>query len=189
MPTPTDRLRELPPSHYLQYEDAELYKNYLMRWPWEWKVTLTFEPGITFFPAQAIFRRWRLRLADQEGIQVAGYRATRYRNGLSHMEALMLGRNRHGKTLLSCSPAEWKTRYPYHAEIKGVDDREGACDYLSKHLIGFLSDHSQIDPFNVCLLSRTMEARNDGLDNLDGLRAGHDGPTIGGADDVLTCIE
>ena len=143
-------------SHELQQEDYLDFRRYLLGFPWEWMVTLTFEYGIKFFPAQRMFNRWRLDLIDQEKIQFAAYMISATRNGLLHFHLLAFGSNRAGKALLDCSPRKWEGRWPYHARIEEVDDVFGACDYIAKHRCGFLADSAQIYSFNSTLLLRSM---------------------------------
>jgi hypothetical protein len=183
----TRKRGEIYPSHFIRKEEAGIYKKYFEKWEWEWKATLNFPPEITFHPAQKIFKRWRLRLADVFDIQVAGYRTTRYKNGKFHIECLMFGKNRQGKKLSDCSIHTAVSLFRYHARIENVDNQTGACAYLADHLRGFLSDYAQMDPFNRKLLHDSMKPNRDRfLDNLDGLMADDPNtPCIGGPNDVL----
>jgi hypothetical protein len=182
--TPTRRRRELYPCHYLRHQEYLDFKDYVMRWPWEWMITLTFESGITFFPAHEHFERWRLRLIHEERIRFAAYRITRSKNKRIHMHCLALGRNREGKTLRDVSADKWAARWPYHAKIEQVYDHAGAVDYVAKHMLGFLAAYAQTDSFDRTLLRQTMQVLNDGLDGLYNLIE-PDGPPIGSPEDLL----
>ena len=136
------------PSHELQFERYRDFRDYLLRFPWEWMITLTFPPDVTFYPAHRLFKEWRIDLVDDEKIQLGGFVISATRSGLMHLHVLAFGRNRAGKTLLDCCPRKWEDRWPYHARIKDVDDLLGACDYVARHFLGFRADHAQIDSFN-----------------------------------------
>jgi hypothetical protein len=179
-------LKELSESHRPRHKEYLAFGDHLTRWRWEWWITLTFEPGISYFPADRIFTRWRLRLVDQEDTQLAGFRVTRSKKHLLHMHMLAFGRNREGKTLLDCSTREWEIRWPYHATIKRVYDNARICDYLAKHVLGFLADHYQIDPCNDRLLLRNMDPdRNRPSNTIYDWVVEPEGPCIGGPDDCL----
>lgn len=158
------------PSHELQKEMHHDVRDYLDRFPWEWSGSFTFQGEVDFCTAQRRFRRWHRRLLDEEEVQVGAYVASSYRQRRIHLHALLLGRNRHGKTLLDCSIHTWETRWYGHARIKRVDSNFWASDYLGLHFRGFKSERAQLNSYNRTLLARVMERRNDGLDGFDGLR-------------------
>lgn len=179
-------LKALSESHRPRYKEYLAFGDHLTRWRWEWFITLTFEDGISYFPAERIFKRWRLRLVQDEKIQLAGFRVTRSKKHLLHMHMLAFGRNREGKTLLDCSTREWETRWPYYAKIKQVNDNAPICDYLTKHVLGFLADHYQIDPVNDRLLRRNMDPDRERPSNtMYDWVVEPNGPVIGGPGDVL----
>jgi hypothetical protein len=181
-------LKERAPSHELQFQEYEDFRDYLVRWPWEWKIDFPFPDGVDYFRADRYFNEWRLRLIHEERIRLGAFRVTQSKNKRIHMHALALGRNREGTRLVDCSTHKWKDRWPFKitAKIKLVDKRLGACRYLAKHLLGFLSDYPQIDYFDRTLLWQSMDADRDRLlDNAYGLEPEPDGPGIGNPEDLL----
>ena len=160
-----------------------------MRFPFEWKVTLTFDTKkvadkwfhvsgqlnpikaekIHYFAGMKLFKRWRLKLIDLEKLRVGGYLISSYKHGYLHFHLLCLARNRRGKTLTDCNKRIWERRWPYHARISNIDHLPGACDYFAAHCKGFKSDYYEIESYGTKLLRQVMTPEMDGLDNLDGL--------------------
>jgi len=146
------------PSHELQRETYHEWRSYLNQFPWEWMTTLTFRDETNYDTAQRHFRRWRLRLIDEEKLRIGCYLLSSYKKGRIHLHALLLGRNRYSKTLLDCSIRTWESRwYPGYARIKKVESNFRACDYVSLHFMGFKSDHAQADYYDGHLLKQEME--------------------------------
>jgi hypothetical protein len=159
----------LCPSLQLQQERYTEVRNYLIRFPWEWMATLTYEPGIKYFPALEYFKHWRLKIIDKEKLRVGGYAVMGIKKGLQHLHCLMFGRNQNGKTLLDCSTRYWNAEWPFFARISEVNNHFGSCNYLGINLLGFKSDHAEIFCFDSKLLKRNLRHLYDGLDGYDGL--------------------
>jgi len=160
------------PSHILQNQEYVQWRGYLLRFPWEWMVTLTFKDEVKFFTAQHCFKRWRLWLIREEKLRIAAYMLSSYKKGRIHLHALLFGRNRFDKTLSDCSPRQWKDAWLHFgfARITPITDRYKACDYLALHFLGFKSDYAEGDFYDNRLLKKEMWAQRDGLDGYDGLR-------------------
>lgn len=157
------------PSHILQWESYLEWAEYLQRFPWQWHCTLTFDERTDYFKTLRHFRKWRLKLIDKEKLRIAAYVMCSCKYGRIHYHALMIGRNRNRKTLLRCSCRHWETRWPFIARIIPVTDNFRVCDYIAKHLLGFKSDHAQIDSYDRGLLREAMNPQNDPFDGFDGL--------------------
>ncbi len=177
------------PSHELQHYNYLEWKQYLMRFPFEWMGTLSFDnkviadkwfdvrgqlnplkvEKINYYAGTGLFKKWRLKLVDLEKLRVGGYLISSYKRGYLHFHLLLLARNRRGKTLADCKKRNWERRWPYHARIRDVYELEGACDYFAVHCKGFKSDHYEVNSYNTTLLRQVMISQIDGLDNFDGL--------------------
>ena len=158
------------PSHELQEETYHEWRDYLQRFPWEWFCTLTFEDGIRYLSRLEMFNRWRLRLIDREKIRIGGYLFSVSERGQKLFHVLMLGQNRSGKTLLDCNRRYWESAWRYHARIKPVIDLYRATDYVSRHFMGYISQHTEAESFNRTLLRQSMQRHSGFVDNFDGLR-------------------
>jgi hypothetical protein len=144
------------PSHEFQREIYHDWRRYLLGIPWEWICSFTFRYGITYFPAVRIFHDWRIRLIDREKIRVGGYYISAYRRGHRYFHALMIGRNRSGKTLLDSDKKYWESAWPYLARIEPVTDLYG-LGYVGSHFRGFKAEYAEPHPFNLSLLRRGHE--------------------------------
>jgi hypothetical protein len=163
----------LSPSAQLKQDCREIWRDYILRFPWEWASTHTFEHGINYFVARERFIKWKFRLIDDEDLRVGCYVMTSHKKGHLHLHGLLLGRNRHGKTLSDCSIRKyrdiWWTTNRTTARIEPVTDHYGACDYQALQYLGFKSDFAEPEPFGINLLQEVMEYKNDGLDFLEKL--------------------
>jgi hypothetical protein len=176
------------PSHQLQNENYHEWRAYFARFPWQWKVELTFNKKftkgswfcvgdvetlesekMTYFSGRKLFKRWQLQIVDKEKLQIGAYLIASYKLDYLHFHVLMLGRNRDGKTLLDCATREWCRRWPFHAKISVIDNVWGAADYAAKHFMGFKSDFASAESYGNTLLKQVMQQQRDGLDNYDGL--------------------
>jgi hypothetical protein len=158
------------PSYEAQRETYLEWREYLQRFPWEWHCTLTFEGGSGYFLRLERFNRWRLRLIDREKIRVGGYLFSVSERGQKLFHALMLGQNEAGKTLIDCNRRDWESAWsPFFARIKPVTTLYGACDYVSKHFMGFISQHTEAESFNRTLLRQAMRRHCGFISNFDGL--------------------
>ena len=163
----------LSPSAQLKNDCREIWRDYIIRFPWEWASTHTFEHGINYFDARERFVDWRYQLIDEEKLQVGAYVMTSHKKGQLHLHCLLLGRNRFGKTLSDCKCRTWQDRWYANnrttAKIKPVTNHYGACDYQALQYLGFKSEFAEPEPFGLTLLQEVMEIKNDGLDFLEKL--------------------
>ena len=170
------------PSWEIQRDLYYSWGQFQDRFPWEWFVTVSFRDAARDFTALNFFKQWRLRIIDDEKLQLAGFLMLSRKNGRLHIHALMLGKNRHGKTLQNCSRRSWENEMrtcPKDSKpswkrawrknfprIKPVTSNFGVCDYMARHNLDFRSDYPQTDVFGVSLLRQVMEFRTDELDAL-----------------------
>jgi len=166
------------------------WSDYLLHFPWEWHVTLTFDNklfnerwyrigtlrplslGKINYPyARVLYRRWQFKLIDRERLQIGACCLSSYKNGRIHLHILMLGRNREGKTLKNCSRKCWEKIWPYFARINTVQDCLTATNYVAKHFLGFRSDHANVEFYNTSLLKRVMIPQYDISDLINGLES------------------
>ena len=125
------------PSHETQRIFYESFSEHLTQWEWEWFATLTFPEDTSYASARRQFDRWRLQIIDEERLQLGCFLITSYKAGILHFHALIIGRNRHAKTLLNCSTQRWEAAWNHRAEIKQVESNEGVCKYEALHFLGF----------------------------------------------------
>jgi len=142
------------PSQEHQRIYYEAFKEHLSQWEWSWFVTLTFPEDTSYESARRQFDRWRLDIIDEERLQLGIFLVTSHKAGILHFHALLIGRNRHGKTLLDCSAQRWEVAWNHHAEIKEVESNEGVCDYTAQHFRGFKSDWAEYDFYGINLLEQ-----------------------------------
>jgi hypothetical protein len=159
------------PSQELQYATYKEWSKYLERFPWQWHCTLTLEPGTDFFYARNLFKKWRMRLINEERLRIGAYLLSAYRRGEIHFHALLLGRNRWGKRLYDCDSRRWEGAWEFFARIRTITNNSGVSDYVAMHYLGFKSTHSEMESFDQTLLRQVMRRQNDGWNNFDGLLA------------------
>lgn len=160
----------LPPSHQEQYDWYEAWREHIRRFPWQWFATFTFKPDTYYFTALERFKEWRCSLLDDEKMRVGASLMSSHKRGNLHFHVLLLGRNRHGKTLFDCYPrrweSSWRDAYKTSVRINIVEDRYKVCNYVALHFLGFKSDRAQTEPFDIKLLNDVVEPQHDGLDDL-----------------------
>lgn len=131
-------MSEFPSLRQRIYEDL---RDHLSEWRWQWHATLTFPDNTDYFFALRRFNRWRLRIIDQERLRLGIYLLTSYKKGTIHFHALLLGKNRHGKTLLESSPRKWEGAWqPYFSRIRVVESNSYICHYVAMNSLPFKSD-------------------------------------------------
>ena len=106
---------------------------------------------------------------DREWIRIGGYLFSVSERGQKLFHVLMLGQSRYGKTLLDCNRRYWESAWPHHARIKPVINLYKASDYVSRHFMGYISQHTEADSFNRSLLRQVMRRYCGFIDNFDGL--------------------
>ncbi|MHC4138516.1 MAG: hypothetical protein ACYSR1_01430 [Planctomycetota bacterium] len=142
------------PSQEPQRIYYECFKEHLTQWEWSWFVTLTFPEDTSYESARRQFDHWRLQLIDEERLQLGIFLVTSHKADVLHFHCLLIGRSRHGKTLMDCSTQRWEAAWRHRAEIKEVESNEGACDYTAQHFLGFKSDHAEYDFYGRTLLQQ-----------------------------------
>jgi hypothetical protein len=162
-----ERLITLYPSHEVQYENYMYWSDYLIRFPWEWMVTFTTEPGTNFHYALGLIYDWTRKICVEEKIQVGYFWISSYRNHYLHFHLLMLGKNRCRKSLLNVPKRKWEENWPFFAKIKEIDNRYRACKYFAAHTLGFKSARFEINIYNQSLLKRVLIPQRDGFDFVD----------------------
>jgi len=163
----------LAPSHQEQRDCVEIWTEYVSRFPWQWAATFSFEYGTNYFVAQKKFIKWRFKLIDEEKLRVGAYIMSSSKKRKLHFHGLLLGRNRHGKTLMDCDCRKWRNVWfatnRTDAKVKPVYNLHGACAYQAMQYLGFKADFAEPEPFDLDLLQDVMEIKNDGLDFLEKL--------------------
>lgn len=139
-------------------EHAEL----LAQWPWQWYCTLSLPESFGKYPtARDLFnylvRGWIRPICVEQKIQVAGAFLFCWKQGVAHIHGLMLGRNRHGKTLADVSRTTWRDRWPHPAKVEEPKSQEAVVKYVSCHFLHQRSDRARLEFYNTNLLSQTRD--------------------------------
>ena len=100
-----------------------------------------------------MLENWARKLIKKERLQV-GYIAVINQINRIHLHLLMLGKNRHGKTLLDVSINKWQKKWNAQSEIQFVYDIEGVSGYLAGNLILKNEDLSDVFVYNTKLLKK-----------------------------------
>lgn len=146
------------------------WPRYLVQFPFEWWVTLSFrnfadgKAGKSEY-AKSRLKSWTRKLCKEERLQIAYIAVINEVNHI-HLHLLMLGKNRHGKTLLDVPIDKWKKKWNAHSDIQLVYDIEGVSSYLSDNLILRNGDLSEVLLYNIKLLKKVQISNN--LIKLDG---------------------
>jgi hypothetical protein len=126
---------------------------YFTKWPWEWWVTLTFEDTVDQDLARERLIDWTRKICVREKLQLA-YMAVYNQRKRGHLHLLMLGRNRYGKTLRDVSIERCNKDWKAYSRIKPIENIYGLGPYLSKNLVLWNSDLSDIVFYNIKLLKK-----------------------------------
>lgn len=127
-------------------------KEWLIEWPWQWFVTLTFPYPVNIAGAESRLKWWRLTLCKAEGIQIAHMGVFNFLTN-PHIHLLMLGKNQHGKTLLEAETKRAERFWSAEAKIKRIKD-EGSVGYMvDKNMPA--GRYELITPYNKKLLKKT----------------------------------
>jgi len=187
------------PSWQLQEELWHAWRDYLLRWPWQWKCTFTLPDIIPPRSSRTLFFTWLKNLQATERMDLAGYvfacYSRRYqvsRKHPPHLHVLVFGRSRQppgsGRTLVDVSHWQWRDRWQQivqqrmrfisasRAKVFGgvckvevVDDLYKACSYHGQQQMGYKNVRVESESFGDDLLSREMNRCCDGHDNFDNL--------------------
>jgi hypothetical protein len=142
---------------YTTQELRTAYTDFLSRYPFEWFATLTFKNEVSPQAAKKHFLKWVRKLCIGEHLRVAAliiYNRASY----PHLHALMLGRNRDGKTLNDASIERWQeewSSYRYGCKIRQVYDLEGASRYIAKNIATYQDNLYELFSYNKKLLKKT----------------------------------
>ena len=82
-----------------------------------------------------------------------------------HLHLLMLGRNRHGKTLLDVPVGKWKKLWKAQAKISPIYEITGVNKYFERNAILKNDNLSEIIFFNGNLLRKLQNANRVEFDN------------------------
>ena len=109
------------PSWQRQEELWHGWRDYLLRWRWEWRCTFTLPDTLPHKSSRAMFLAWLRDLESKERMNVAGYvfgcfsrrfKGSNHRH--IHLHVLLLGRSRNprlNRTLKSVSRYRWRDRW------------------------------------------------------------------------------
>jgi hypothetical protein len=154
-------------SQQVQKDYYELFREHLTQWDWQWHASLTFLPDNTFRSARKQFNRWRLDIIDEERRQLGIFYIASHKREHTHLHALMIGRNRHDRSLLHCSAQRRQAAWKHTAKIEEVENNEGISNYVALHFLGFKSDWAEYDFHGRSLLQQEMIPHIDGDCNVD----------------------
>lgn len=133
---------------------------HFIQFPFEWWVTVSYKDlpeGKTVKSeyAKIKLKTWIQKLIKEERLQIAYFGVLNQVNRI-HLHLLMLGRNRHGKTLLDVSAAKWENAWEAQSKIQPVYDIEGVSKYLEHNIVLKDNTLSEIIPFNIKLLRKVQ---------------------------------
>ena len=133
--------------------------DYLVQFPFEWWVTLTFRDLVKSEYAKFKLKSWTRKLIKEERLQIA-YIAVINKVNRIHLHLLVLGRNKHGKTLLDVSIEKWQKEWKAQAKIQSIYDVVGISSYFERNII--LKDNSLSEGllFNLKLLKKVQISNN-----------------------------
>ena len=134
---------------------------YLIQFPFEWWVTVTFRDladGKTVKSeyAKVKLKTWVRKIIKEEQLQIAYFAVLNQVNRI-HLHLLMLGRNRHGKTLLDVSAPYWERGWKAQAEIELIYEPVGVSDYFEGNTVLRNDDLSEIVLYNCRLLQKVQD--------------------------------
>ena len=124
--------------------------------PFEWFATLTFKnPGDQEIARKRLIN-WTREICLMENLQV-GFIAVFNQIKRGHLHALMIGRNKSGKTLLDVSENKWAEKWGDNALIKIINNLHGVSAYLSNNVSFGNPDKSNIFFYNQNLLEKNKK--------------------------------
>jgi hypothetical protein len=112
---------------------------YFIQFPFEWWVTVSYKDLPEGKPVKSEYakvnlKNWARKLIKEERLQIAYFGVLNQANRI-HLHLLMLGRNRHGKTLLDVSATEWENAWEAQSKIQPIYDIEGVNKYLEHNIV------------------------------------------------------
>jgi hypothetical protein len=164
----------------------ETWHYYLLRFPWEWLATLTFEPGTDYYFALRRFKKWRFKIIDTEKLRIGACLLTFLKDTSIHFHVLMLGHNRNGKSLIDCSRRKWSTDWLYlgckdpycyferrkweikcYSKIRNVHSGFSASNYMAKHTLKGEIESASFDFFDMKLFKKYEDIQQNELAHLN----------------------
>jgi len=130
------------------------YGQFISSWRWEWFVTLTFADRIPLHLAKERLAQWNRDLCISEGIQAAYIAVFNCTGWTPHCHVLMLGRNKHGKTLQDVSASRWEKRWAGIARVELPSDNLAVSRYLAGNMTPWDTDHYDLVTYNQKLLKK-----------------------------------
>jgi hypothetical protein len=138
---------------------------YLIQFPFEWWVTVSYKDlseGTTVKSeyAKIKLKTWIRKIIKEDQLQIAYFGVLNQANRI-HLHLLMLGRNRHGKTLLDVSAAKWERRWKAQAKIHLIYDLVGVSKYFERNMCLRNDTLSEIILYNRKLLNKVKYTHPD----------------------------
>ena len=140
------------------------WPKYLVQFPFEWWISLTFRDLIKNEFAKKKLKIWSRKLIKEERLQIAYFCVINEVNRI-HLHLLMLGRNRFGKTLLDVSAAKWEKAWKAEAKISLIYDLAGVSEYYERNTILWDNTLSEVIDFNRRLLKRVQKTKGIEIDS------------------------
>ncbi len=143
------------------------WTNYLIQFPFEWWITLTFRDLVKSEYAKIKLKAWTRKLIKEEKLQIA-YVAVINEVNRIHLHLLALGKNRHGKTLNDVSIERWQKEWAGQSRIQIIYDVVGISRYFEHNIVLKDNNLSEVLLFNLKLLKKVQTSKN--LIKLDGVK-------------------
>jgi hypothetical protein len=139
------------------------WPRYLVQFPFQWWVTLSFRHLAKKEYAKAKLKAWSRKLIKEERLQIAYFCVINEVNRI-HLHLLILGRNRFGKTLMDVSPAKWEEVWKAEAKISPIYDVTGIAKYFERNVILKDDTLSEVVLYNIKLLKKVQNTKRIEID-------------------------
>lgn len=141
------------------------WTKYLVQFPFEWWVTVSYmdlPEGTTVKSeyAKIKLKTWIRKIIKEEQLQLAYFGVLNQVNRI-HLHLLMLGRNRHGKTLLDVSAAKWERRWKAQAKVQLIYEPVGLSKYFERNMCLRNDALSETILYNRSLLKKVQNTNLD----------------------------
>jgi hypothetical protein len=144
-------------SKVYEKHDSEELQGFFNRCPWEWMFTGTSEVGTDLDLLGSRFARWRTIAAKATGLQIAVMGVLTNRPQ-PHLHGLLVGRNRHNKTLADVGydvakdlQNVWHNMSHRSSEISQIYDL-GAARYIVTENLLYNPTAQMLSPINLKLI-------------------------------------
>lgn len=124
------------------------YCNFLSRFDWQWKATLTVNDMLSSNALNQKLISWAEKLEEEEKLEVGYVKAFCENKGHFHLHLLMVGlgvHNEHIVTLENIKPRKWSDKWPFYARIELVKDLIKSAHYIALQKYKFKNDSCEID--------------------------------------------